>query len=375
MDGWSPVPTIAEGDPHQTVAFVSGSKERDGNFRMTFQLYRGASDLGLSVRWIDCVDPGDAQGRYGRGEVVRGIRLPSLALEMGVNRLWTFPRRLRDRPEARIFLGDPTFLNVARGPMADRTIVEVHDLRALGPYADRRTTRWMFRHVLPRLRSVRRVVVHSHYVGDDLRRRGLLEEEAYLLPPHADVDPAVGKEHLERSVRNLSQGRALSVLYVASDRPYKNIGFFLDLAHSLRGDTDPRFRWLLVSRLTPGTQTRVRGLRLDSLSVRSDVPSMEPAYAEADVLAFPSLYEGFGLPLVEAMARGIPVVATDVEPIREVVGTGGALVRANDLVTWSEALRRLGSTDAYRSAAERALERALEYRREGYLEKVVGVLA
>jgi alpha-1,3-rhamnosyl/mannosyltransferase len=58
----------------------------------------------------------------------------------------------------------------------------------------------------------------------------------------------------------------------------------------------------------------------------------------AAVLAFPSRYEGFGLPVLEAMTMGTPVVVADATALPEVVGQGGLLVRPGDVAAWAEAL-------------------------------------
>jgi alpha-1,3-rhamnosyl/mannosyltransferase len=82
-------------------------------------------------------------------------------------------------------------------------------------------------------------------------------------------------------------------------------------------------------------------------------------YNEARLLAFPSLEEGFGLPAVEAMACGLPVVAHDGHAVAEVVGDAGLLVNANDGDALAAAINRV-LDDPVRAARMRAsgLERA-----------------
>ena len=83
-----------------------------------------------------------------------------------------------------------------------------------------------------------------------------------------------------------------------------------------------------------------------------DMPSL---YAAIDVLAAPSRTEGFGLMLVEAMAAGVPIVATSVEAIPEVVGDGPALlVPPSDPAALAGAIDRvLGDRDAAAAMADR----------------------
>ncbi len=69
-----------------------------------------------------------------------------------------------------------------------------------------------------------------------------------------------------------------------------------------------------------------------------DLPAL---YRQAALFAFPSLYEGFGLPALEAMACGTPVVASSASSLPEVVGDAGLLVDPTDVPGWTTALRRL----------------------------------
>jgi glycosyltransferase involved in cell wall biosynthesis len=88
----------------------------------------------------------------------------------------------------------------------------------------------------------------------------------------------------------------------------------------------PRLRLLVAGRkghATPRLEAAVRRLGLDGavrfLGHREDVPEL---LAAADVFVFPSLYEGLGGALIEAMALGLPIVASDLPAIREVVEEG-----------------------------------------------------
>ncbi|MGX7680724.1 glycosyltransferase family 4 protein [Jatrophihabitans sp. DSM 45814] len=74
-------------------------------------------------------------------------------------------------------------------------------------------------------------------------------------------------------------------------------------------------------------------------------PLLQRVVAAARCLAFPSLYEGFGLPPVEALAAGTAVVASDLAVTREVLGEAADLVAPNDVEGWAAALSRAASAD------------------------------
>jgi glycosyltransferase involved in cell wall biosynthesis len=82
-------------------------------------------------------------------------------------------------------------------------------------------------------------------------------------------------------------------------------------------------------------------------------------YRDAEVLCFPSVAEGFGLPVLEAMAAGLPVIASDLDVVREVAGDAAMLVPPGDVRVLSGALQQLIGDEQLRSRlAERGLLRA-----------------
>ena len=129
----------------------------------------------------------------------------------------------------------------------------------------------------------------------------------------------------------------------------------------------PPWRLVLLQRLgTRGPLRRLaRGLGLTDRIVwlrnlpRDDVAALVQG---ADALIQPSIYEGFGLPVVEAFACGCPVVASDIPALREVAGGGAMLVPPADVNRLAAALCELvGSPDLRRSLAERGLRRARDF--------------
>ncbi len=85
-------------------------------------------------------------------------------------------------------------------------------------------------------------------------------------------------------------------------------------------------------------------------------------YSSALAFVFPSWYEGFGLPPLEAMACGTPVIASDRGSLPEVVGAGGLLIAPDDVTGLADAMTRLASDDALRTALrEKALAQAAQF--------------
>ncbi len=102
---------------------------------------------------------------------------------------------------------------------------------------------------------------------------------------------------------------------------------------------DPR---RLIRELGLGAQVRCLGRVREE-----DKPAL---YRGADLFVFPSSYEGFGLPLLEAMACGTPVIAADATSLPEIVGDGGLLVGTTDVRAWAAAMLSLWSDGPRRAA-------------------------
>ena len=134
------------------------------------------------------------------------------------------------------------------------------------------------------------------------------------------------------------------VLYVGAFNPRKNVGRLVEAFAQAR-QRHPQARLALVGPDSPLAQALRAGPAWDRGSMRHldyvDAATLHVLYANAAAVAVPSLYEGFGLPVLEAMAHGAPVVASDRSSLPEVLGTCGLLVDPLDTAALAEALDRL----------------------------------
>jgi len=161
-------------------------------------------------------------------------------------------------------------------------------------------------------------------------------------------------------------------LHVGNHRPHKNFDGLLRAfaASRLPGS------FALVSTGRPSDEVRrtVARLRLtDSVTFMPEVSDDQLAalYRGALALAFVSLYEGFGLPIVEAMACGTPVLSSNVASMPEVAGDAAILVDPTDTDAIREGLERLAGDEALRQELRsRGLERAKLFSWEKTARKV-----
>jgi glycosyltransferase involved in cell wall biosynthesis len=172
------------------------------------------------------------------------------------------------------------------------------------------------------------------------------------------------------------------VLAIGNLQPRKNL---ITLIRAFRRLSDERPD--LAERLVIVGQPAYRGSRIveeaRDLVARGRVvftgylsdPPMASALAAATLFAHPSTYEGFGLPLIEAMACGAPVVASDIPVVREVAGEAAALVPPLDPGAWAATLGRLLDDGGERARlAERGRARARAYTPEASAAPVVAAI-
>lgn len=350
-----------------SLAIVNGSSPQSGITLSVEPYVEALQSLGHQVTWYQCVDAGQRADTRPGGVTVRGAGIPIESLEMGANRLWVFPRRLRKIPESCVVLSDPTLIRVAR--FHPHTVVLVHDLLPLTAYADRADARWMFRYLLPRLRAVPRVIVATATMRDELTRRGVPPDRIRVVPYTHRL--GTHPDHIDRSVERVRERREVRVLFVGTDRPFKNIDFVLRLAKAMEASqSGVRFVFTLLSRLKPSTWERIGSLRVGNLRVQQNVLSTSPLYEQCDVLVNASLHEGFGRPLMEAMAYGLPIVANRIPPFIEILADSAILLDVGRLPDWVAALESLGDPDVLRQHAQRSLERSAAFSPETFRTRV-----
>jgi glycosyltransferase involved in cell wall biosynthesis len=184
------------------------------------------------------------------------------------------------------------------------------------------------------------------------------------LDPEVLEDP--GEEEMER-VRERYQIRGRFVLYAGNIKPHKNLDRLITAFSLLRrrGGFDD-VRLVIVG---SAEENKYAGLRrtAEVTGVRNDVRffgfvpdrTLSALYRLSSVFAFPSLYEGFGLPPLEAMACGTPVVTSRLSSLPEVVGEAAVFVDPWSIEDIADGLARALTDEALRAElSKKGLERA-----------------
>ncbi len=250
----------------------------------------------------------------------------------------------------------PTPFAPPRAPAGRTLSVTVHDT-VPWTHPETLTARGVSWHRSMIARAARRasgLVVPTRAVADELAVLVDVDVPVHVVP-HGVRVPA-GDAPLDLPARY--------VLAVGTIEPRKGIDVLIDAVAAL-DDT------VLVLAGQPGwggvdpvALAVERGLRPERLRVLGKVPDAELATAlrGASVLAVPSLAEGFGLGLLEAMAAGVPVVHTDVPALVEVAGGAGVTVPRGDAAALTRALREvLGSPERAAELTRSGRDRAKSF--------------
>jgi glycosyltransferase involved in cell wall biosynthesis len=243
--------------------------------------------------------------------------------------------------------------------VSDRTVPVIHDLAALRfPEAYSRSYVGYQRAILPVIaRRARLVITVSEFSRAELLDLLRISPERIEVIPEGVDERFVPAQRSEAAAVATRHGlRRPYVLTVGTVSARKNLEVLEPAARALEQDgielvVAGSDRHYLRS---PGTSLR----RLGYISDR-DLPAL---YAGARALAMPSRYEGFGLPCLEAMACGTPVVAARAAALPETVGEAGLLVDADDQLGFAEALTAVTRDRALHARlSEAGLQRAAEF--------------
>lgn len=231
-------------------------------------------------------------------------------------------------------IADHSYAHLALLYPRDRVGVYCHDIdafRALLPNSGAaRTRRLLSQVLLTGLRHAHRVFYSTQAVREEILRHDLVPDRRLVQAPLG-----IAQEFIDVAAPVAFVPRY--VLHVGSIIPRKNVDFLLQLFRAL-AERDPELRLLQIGgEWTPEQRRYLAEHRLEARVEQLRGISREELahrYAGATLVLVPSLAEGFGLPVVEAVACGAPVVASDIPVLREVGIEGVHFCKPSDLAGW-----------------------------------------
>ena len=245
------------------------------------------------------------------------------------------------------------------------TLLTIHDVQYLTypEYFSAVKLRYLKNRVPSAIRRASVVAAPSNYVREGIERSFGIDRSRTTVIRHG-LEPAIGAhktpETQLRARFNLGSSRVL--LIPAITHPHKNHEFLLRLLANEWSNEDVKLvmvggEGLAESRI----QALIAELQVAHKVVRSgrvNATDRDGLIAMAEALVFPSKYEGFGAPVLEAMALGTPVISSDCASLPEVIGDGGLVLPLNP-AAWAGALESVRSQRA--SLVQHGLRHAEEF--------------
>lgn len=156
-------------------------------------------------------------------------------------------------------------------------------------------------------------------------------------------------------------GRSNILVYMGSFMDYKNVSLLVQAMHEL-----PEFRLQLLSKASRQQQAKLLGFaegiesRIEFLGGVSD-SQYHDILSRSFALVSASKDEGFGIPLVEAMQQGLPIVVSDIPIFREVAGVAGTFFDPNSVEDFVNRIEELSDQTTWEKASTAALQRAADF--------------
>jgi glycosyltransferase involved in cell wall biosynthesis len=216
-------------------------------------------------------------------------------------------------------------------------------------------------------RSSDRVIAISEAARDDISATLHLDIEKFDVTPLGIAPPPAPAVHVDpaRVRERLSLGPEPIVLCVAAKRAHKNLHGLIRAFALLEASTEPGAAQLVLPG-SPNDYERELQALAGELGIEervrfpgwiSDV-DLEDLYRAAACFVLPTIREGFGLPVLEAMARGLPVACSDIPALSEVAGDAALLFDPGDTGSIAQAIASvIGDPELARTLVERGHER------------------
>ena len=277
---------------------------------------------------------------------------------------WTLPLELRRL--GLDILHSPDFIPPTSNSF--RSVITVHDLAfLLYPHFLTEESARYYGQIDQAVRRADHIIAVSESTKQDtMQLLGVPERKISVI--YEAANPIFRQMDREEARRRLSEEFDLPehfVLFVSTLEPRKNITTLLQAYYQLIDDYKLPHKLVLAGRkgwLFDDVFATVSKLKIEDdcfFLGRVPVEHLLYLYNTADVLVHPAFYEGFGLPPLEAMACGTPVVASNVSALPEVVGDAGLLADPNDVEELEVAMyRMLTDNDLRASSIERGLKRS-----------------
>jgi glycosyltransferase involved in cell wall biosynthesis len=305
---------------------------------------------------------------------------------MRIARYLFYPMQVIGKKASLYHIIDPGYSHLINIIDKEKTIVTVHGLLPILMWKGkvqgiaRRRIPLLLLFSFAELKKVKQIIAISEDVKKDLIN--LLGFEPNKICVINNVIDPIFREYsqgqkIETRNRIFGKNNPTKHILINATKFYKNPDTVLRTAKILQENSDLDFRLVRIghpdkhwidSVHTYGLQNNV--VDLGPIQWK-DMPDL---YNSVDLLFFPSLYEGFGWPPLEAMACGTPVIASNATSLPEVIGDAGVMLDPYDVLGFFEAIRKMLIDQEYRQQfVEKGVNQARKFTWDKTIEKIISV--
>lgn len=270
-----------------------------------------------------------------------------------------------------VFFGANYFLPRLHGAVARRRVVTVHDLtyKRFPELLQKETLASLEAQMAREVAAADAIVCVSESTRRDLLRY-------YQIDPSRAIAilSGLGRPATAEPVQGLPPRY---ILFVSTIEPRKNLGALLDAFERMRARGTYDGALVVVGKVGWKSEALLPRLRQPGVLHLDYLPASQLAsvYEQAEVFVFPSIYEGFGFPVLEAMSRGIPVIAARSSSLPEIGGDAALYFEPDDVDALESLLVRILSDASFRAdLAARGRARASQFKWEDAAGQTLAVL-
>lgn len=256
--------------------------------------------------------------------------------------------------DADIFFG-PNFRGVFRKTL--KTVITIHDMAH--EYYPEATSKRIFKYLKKLQQSAEKadlIIADSENTKEDiLKFLNLSEEKIKVIYPGVDtIFRPINDQDVLNSVRRKYNLYERFILYLGAIQPRKNITTLIRAYGILCKEQNFDHKLVIAGGVgwkNKDIRVLIEELRLeDKVVFTGYIPehNLPVIYNLSDAFVFPSLYEGFGLPVLEAMACGTPVVTSNVSSLPEVAGDAALLINPHSIEDLADGIKRILHNDGLR---------------------------
>lgn len=318
--------------------------------------------------------------------VYRMAGVMDLRIQDYIGRFWSFPRQLRRLNADMFHIIDHSNAHLIRSLNPTHTVVTCHDLMLLklaageipGPRRQTRIASTVFRWSARHLLNAEAVVCDSESTKRDvLKYIGCVPERVHVvyLGLHKAFREVLDSDVHVKARKHFGLTSYITILHTGKNTFYKNLEGAIKALSLLPNALRSRInfvkvgldftseQWHLARRLGLSEQVRFLG--------QVNIQDLVLLYNVSEMLLFPSLYEGFGWPPLEAMACGTPVVCSNRGSLKEIVGDAAFIVDPEDPREIADGVERvLTDVQLRERMIAHGLERAKQFSWENTAEQV-----